>query len=93
MKDKDPESSVLERMKAEGFEAYRWENRPKAVYPVHDHTYYKLIYCVEGDIEFTFPAGKRSVHMKTGDKLEIPPHTAHSAVVGLDGVVCVEGHK
>lgn len=30
------------------------------------------------------------VRMKAGDRLTLPPHTAHRALVGPDGVVCLE---
>ncbi len=35
---------------------------------------------------------ERVVTMKRGDRLELPPQTPHSAVVGAEGVVCVEAH-
>ena len=39
-------------------------------------------------------AGERQqvVRMKAGDRLTLPPHTAHRALVGPDGVVCLEAH-
>ena len=38
--------------------------------------------------------GRRSqvVGMKPGDRLELPPRTPHSALVGPEGVVCLEAH-
>ena len=36
--------------------------------------------------------GKRVVTMKAGDRLTLPPRTPHSAVVGPEGVVCLEAH-
>ena len=35
---------------------------------------------------------ERVVTMRRGDRLELPPQTPHSAVVGADGVVCLEAH-
>ena len=68
----------------------RWSNGPGAVYGVHEHPYGKLLTVESGSITFTIDGGTRVVSMKPGDRLELSPHTPHSAVVGPDGVVCLE---
>ena len=35
---------------------------------------------------------RQVVGMRPGDRLTLPPRTPHSAVVGADGVVCLEAH-
>ena len=80
-------------MKEEGLVPYRWDNNPHVVYSQHDHPYDKVIYCVEGSIEFRMPSLHQSSLMKPGDRLELPAGTSHSAVVGPQGVVCLEAHK
>ena len=70
----------------------RWSNGPGAQYGLHDHPYYKTLTVVRGSIEFELPTQRRTVKMKAGDRLELPPGTPHSAVVGPDGVECLEAH-
>ena len=72
--------------------ATRWSNGPGAVYGVHAHPYGKILIVESGSIAFTIDGGKRVMSMKPGDRLELSPHTPHSAVVGQDGVVCLETH-
>jgi hypothetical protein len=45
-----------------------------------------------GSITFTVGDGQRVVAMRPGDRLDLPPRTPHRAVVGPDGVVCLEAH-
>jgi quercetin dioxygenase-like cupin family protein len=60
---------------------------------VHEHPYGKILIVESGSITFTVNGGKRVVFLQPGDRLELAPHTPHSAVVGPDGVVCVETHR
>ena len=65
---------------------------PGAVYPAHEHAYRKILVVAEGSITFSVSGGRRVVAMRPGDRLDLPPGTPHSAVVGPDGVVCLEAH-
>jgi quercetin dioxygenase-like cupin family protein len=67
-----------------------WSNGPHDRYAAHDHPYRKILYCLDGSIDFAVADG-RTIQMRAGDKLVIPPRTSHSAVVGPDGVTCIEG--
>ena len=69
-----------------------WSNGPDAVYGEHAHPYGKVLVVASGSITLTINGGDRVVTMKRGDRLELPPQTPHSAVVGADGVVCFEAH-
>ena len=86
------EQHMQTQLAKEGLSATRWSNGPHAVYGVHDHPYGKVLVVVEGRITFTLPSSGRRVVMKPGDRLELPPQTPHGAVVGPDGVVCLEAH-
>ena len=77
----------------EGYSLHTWSNGPDFWYPVHDHPYHKIIVVQEGSITFYLPGEKREVSMKKGDRLHIPPRTAHSAQVGPSGVTCLEGQR
>ena len=76
----------------EGLTPERWSNGPGAMYGVHEHPYAKVLVVAQGEITFELPTQGRSVRMRPGDRLDLPPHTPHSAVVGSQGVVCWEAH-
>jgi mannose-6-phosphate isomerase-like protein (cupin superfamily) len=80
-------------MRAEGLEPYAWDNGPGYVYSAHRHAYDKVLFCVRGSIRFDLPDEGRSVELATGDRLDLPAGTAHGAVVGDEGVVCLEAQR
>ena len=82
---------LLARLRAEARDAYEWSNAPGDRYARHSHAYTKILYCLEGDIDFMTDA--RTIRLTAGDRLELPAGTAHSAVVGDRGVSCAEGKK
>jgi len=66
-----------------------WSNGPLDRYSPHSHAYHKVLFCAKGSITFIVPeAGE--FRLQAGDRLDIPPGTVHSAVVGPEGVTCVE---
>jgi quercetin dioxygenase-like cupin family protein len=77
----------------EGLQPYRWSNSPGDVYSAHAHHYFKVLYVVEGSITFGFPGSVNTVELRAGDRLELPAGISHTAVVGTQGVVCLEAHK
>ncbi len=79
-------------MESEGLRFYAWSNGPHDVYEAHSHTYDKVIYCVSGSITFGSPGQDRQVTLHPGDRLDLPAGTVHDAVVGSEGVVCLEAH-
>jgi quercetin dioxygenase-like cupin family protein len=84
------DSDVEARLRVEADHCYQWSNGPGAVYAVHHHPYRKILYVAEGSITFT-PAGRSPIEMRAGDRLDLPPGTAHGAIVGSEGVACWEG--
>ena len=86
------EAQLSEQLMREGLSPTRWSNGPHAVYGVHDHPYGKVLVVESGSITFTIDGGKRIVTLKRGDRLTLPPRTPHSALVGSDGVICLEAH-
>jgi mannose-6-phosphate isomerase-like protein (cupin superfamily) len=88
-----PSRSELQRlMMDEGLSPYAWSNGPHDVYAAHTHSYDKVIYVVSGSITFGLPELERNVTLFPGDRLDLPKGTAHDALVGKDGVTCLEGH-
>jgi len=88
----DP-AAIEDRMIAEGLPYYRWSNGPGDVYPAHDHAYHKVIYVVRGSITFGLPQSGERIALSSGDRLDLPAGILHDAIVGRDGVVCLEGHR
>ena len=84
---------VVERLRAEGLEPGAWSNGPGDRYAAHEHGYDKVIVVAEGSIDFGLPGRGETVRLATGDRLELPAGTAHDALVGPDGVTCLEAHR
>lgn len=88
-----PTESTLMRLCAEqGLHPYQWSNGPHDVYAAHSHSYDKVIYVVKGSITFGLPQLGQQLSLKAGDRLDLPAGTVHDAVVGAQGVVCLEAH-
>lgn len=75
----------------EGLEAHNWSNLPGYAYGEHEHEHHKVLFCVEGSIVFHTPQG--DIAMTSGDRLDLPPNTRHSATVGDSGVTCMEAAR
>jgi quercetin dioxygenase-like cupin family protein len=88
------ESDLLQRFAAEHLQPYRWGNAPGDVYPAHTHRYHKVIYVVSGSITFGLPEKYGgNITLTAGDRLDLPPGMIHDALVGPEGVICLEAHR
>jgi Cupin domain len=86
------EAALLKTLAAEGWAGgYGWGNGPGERYPEHSHDYDKALYCVRGEVVFHTADG--ALPLRPGDRLDLDRGTAHSAVVGPQGVRCVEAHR
>ena len=81
---------LRERLTGEGLDPGAWSNGPGDRYASHDHAYDKVIVVTSGSI--TFGLGDDRVELAAGDRLELPAGSAHDAIVGSNGVVCLEAH-
>jgi quercetin dioxygenase-like cupin family protein len=89
-----PTQSVLwQLMTEEGLSPYSWSNEPHDIYAAHSHSYNKVIYVVQGSITFGLPGLGKQLTLRAGDRLDLPAGVVHDAVVGAQGVVCLEAHK
>ena len=89
-----PTESTLMRLCAEqGLHPYSWSNGPHDVYSAHSHSYDKVIYVVSGSITFGLPEVGQQLTLHAGDRLDLPANIIHDAIVGAQGVVCLEGHQ
>ena len=86
-----PENLAV-RLMVEGLEPGRWSNGPGDRYPAHGHGYDKVIAVERGSIRFGLSATGDMVELVAGDRLELPAGTQHDALVGDDGVTCLEAH-
>lgn len=93
------EQELRQRMQQEGLAPYSWSNGPGDRYAVHSHNYEKVLYCVHGSIRFELPdkldnsGAAEAVDLSPGDCMVLPANTAHSAVVGPQGVTCIEAAR
>ncbi len=82
---------VRARLEAEGLAPAAWSNGPGDRYPVHRHPYDKVLAVERGSIVFGV-AGGEPIYLGPGDRLELPAETDHDAIVGPEGVTCLEAH-
>jgi hypothetical protein len=83
---------LIARLAAEGLDAAPWSNGPGDRYAAHEHGYDKVLVVARGSIRFGLPAYRSTAELGVGDRLDLPAGTAHDAVVGREGVVCLEAH-
>ncbi|HET8784227.1 MAG TPA: hypothetical protein VFM38_01225 [Candidatus Limnocylindrales bacterium] len=83
-------SALRALLSDEGLEPGTWSNGPGDRYASHDHGYDKVIVVAAGSIRFGL--ADDAIDLSQGDRLELLAGTAHDAVVGPDGVTCLEAH-
>lgn len=86
------EGQLAARLRAEGLAPGTWANGPGDVYAAHAHGYDKVLVCAAGSIVFGLPSRGERVALDPGDRLDLPAGTEHGALVGPDGVTCLEAH-
>jgi len=84
---------LMSKLRAQATGCYSWSNGPGDRYAPHSHGYEKVLYCVEGSIRFQLENEGRTLELKAGDRMVLPPGTVHSAVVGDQGCTCIEGRR
>lgn len=83
---------LAERLRALGTEPSSWSNAPHDTYRAHAHGYDKTLLCTSGSIAFGLVDSGRRIELQPGDRLDLPAGTNHDALVGDEGVTCLEGH-
>lgn len=71
-----------------GLKPQSWSNEPGYIYGEHNHLYTKVLFCLSGSIVFQTEEG--NFDLARGDLLIIPAGVSHRAVVGEEGVTCIE---
>jgi quercetin dioxygenase-like cupin family protein len=81
-----------QRLRSQGLDPGSWSNGPGDRYASHAHAYDKVLVCASGSIRFGLPDTDTGVGLEPGDRLDLPAGTRHDALVGADGVTCLEAH-
>ena len=87
------QSALWQLMADEGLSPYSWSNGPHDTYSAHSHSYDKVIYVLRGSITFGLPELEQKLTLKAGDRLDLAAYIVHDAIVGPQGVVCLEAHR
>lgn len=90
---KPDEASLRTALARLGIHGQSWSNGPGVQYATHEHAYHKVVYVLAGAIEFGLPDSGERIILAAGDRLDLPAHTRHNALVGNAGVVCLEAHQ
>ena len=92
--EQSPDEQRLRNIMAdEDLHPHVWSNGPGDVYAAHRHSYHKVIYVIRGSITFGLPDTGDKITLNSGDRLELPARVTHDAVVGKQGVFCLEAHR
>ena len=83
---------VRRRLVDAGLRPDGWGNGPGERYAAHRHGYDKVIAVERGSIRFGLPDHADTMDLEAGDRRDLPAGTVHDAVVGPDGVACLEAH-
>ena len=87
------EAELKQIMVSEGLEPLTWSAEAGDVFAEHVHSYHKTIFVVSGSITFGFPIDGEPTVLNVGDRLDLPAGVRHNAVVGPDGVTCLEAQQ
>ena len=85
-------ASLEARLKAQGIEASPWSNLPGERLERQGHDYDKVVVAVEGSITFGLIGYGVGFMLTPGERLDLPAHIEHDAIVGPKGVTCLEAH-
>ncbi len=85
-------ADLAARLAAEGLRPGSWANGPGDTYVAHAHSYDKVLVCAAGSIVFGLAQHGEQVALRIGDRLDLPAGTRHDAIVGPEGVTCLEAH-
>jgi hypothetical protein len=80
------------RLREQGHEPESWSNVAGHRYEQHAHEYDKIVVAVEGSITFGLTGYGVGFVLTPGERLDLPAHIEHDAIVGQKGVTCLEAH-
>lgn len=86
------EEELRDQLENQDLKVYHWSSRPADVFASHTHGYHKVLYVLQGSVKFDLPTRHQTFNLTPGDRLDLPAGIRHSAVVGEEGVACLEAH-
>ena len=89
--EREGEAAIRNRFHDEGLAPRSWSSEPGYRFGWHSHDQDKVLYCVRGSIEFQ--SAEVQCELAAGDRLEVEAGTEHSAIVGPQGVDCLEAYR
>lgn len=88
----DNKDAIKERMLREDFSILNeYDDPPNEVFPEHDHPGDQLLVVLKGSISITMN-GETSI-LKPGDEMFFPAKVMHSAQVGPEGCLYLDGER
>ena len=81
--------ALIDELRAEGLDVTEWFDDPHASYPEHSHAGREVRVVLEGAM--TILVAGTSHELGPGDRLDLEPGRAHSAVVGPEGCTYLAG--
>ncbi len=91
-RDEPPtEAALIQQMRDEGLQPSRWANTARTIYHANTNDHHKVIYVVSGSVILGFRIIGEPTILTAGDRLSLPAGIEYNAVVGDEGVVCLEG--
>jgi quercetin dioxygenase-like cupin family protein len=86
------EVTAKELLEEQSLKVYRWSKPSGDIHTGHTHSYHKVLYVIKGSIRFDLPTHHETINLQAGDRLDLPAGFRHNAVVGTEGVICLEAH-
>lgn len=86
-------TSIQSVLHMQGFEPHVWLGRRGDIYPLNTVPYHRIIWVAEGTLQVHLPEWERQLHLKRGDRLDLPAGTPHKTVVCSDKLICVEARR
>lgn len=80
---------LIAELRAEGLDVVEWTDEPGTSYPEHTHPAREVRIVLEGAMTIT--EGSREHRLGPGDRVDLEPNEAHSALVGPDGCTYLAG--
>ena len=85
------EAALIQQMRDEGMQPTRWSNTARTIYHANTNDHDKVLYVVSGSVVLGFRIIGDPTTLTAGDRLTLPAGIEYNAVVGDEGVVCLEG--
>ena len=85
-------ASLEARLQAAGLQVSAWSNLPGERFEERSYDHDRVVVAVEGSITFGLTGYGVGFMLTPGERLDLPAHIPHDAIVGPKGVTCLEAH-